>query len=215
MFSSLAHFWARLLAELKPLEVVAALVSIASVVLTAKERISNFPVGIVASALYGVVFWQGKLFSSAALQLFFIGICLWDWRQWAKGERAGGELRVRHTPLWIWAILIATFVVGTATQGYLILRFTSAQSPWIDSGLFWASVAAQWMIGRKFVENWLVWIGVDVVYVWLCWTQKLPVTSALYALFCVLAVWGWVEWARSRKTTTTKAPMDVPPLALP
>lgn len=187
-----------LLTELKPLEIVAAIVTIASVVLTARQHIANFPVGIVACVLYGVVFWQGKLLSSAGLQVFFIALCLWDWNQWSKGEREGGDLRVRRTPFFVWAILVMICVVGSGAQGFLLGHFTQAQSPWIDSGLCWTSMAAQWMIGRKFIENWLIWIGVDAFYVWFYWTQKLPLTSGLYALLCVLALWGWVSWLRSR-----------------
>ncbi len=172
----------------------------AGVVLTARQKIVNFPVNIAASVLYGVVFWRGGLLSSAGLQLFFVGIALWDWRQWAAGEQ-GGELRVRRTPLRVWAALLLVCALGTGVQGCLLLRFTPAAAVWSDAALSWASMGAQWMVGRKFVENWAVWIVVDAIYIWFYWTQRLPMTSALYALFCALAVWGWLEWRRSGQAT--------------
>ncbi len=205
------------LAALSPFEIVAALFSLASVVLTARQNIFNFPVGIVACLLYIWVFKGAKLYADAGLQVFFIGVCLWDWNQWARGA-ARHDLRVTRTPALTWVALGALFLVGTASQGFLLGRYTDAAAPFVDSGIFWASVGAQWMIGRKYVENWLVWIGVDVVATVLYWSKGLPVTSVLYALFCLLVTWGWIEWRRSQTASQLDliAPRpDAPPLASP
>ncbi|RYG53352.1 nicotinamide riboside transporter PnuC, partial [bacterium] len=110
----------------------------------------------------------------------------------------------------------ALFLVGTGLQGYLLHLHTDAAAPYIDSGIFWASVGAQWMVGRKYVENWLVWIAVDVIAAMLYWSKGLPVTSALYLLFCVLAVGGWVAWLRSgRQVGTIETHPAGPPINLP
>jgi len=211
-----AHWWAAIVATMTPLEIVAALVSVASVVLTARQHISNFPVSIVACALYMWVFKGARLYADVGLQLFFIAVNAWDWRQWTRGGRGGDELRVAFTPAKTWVGLLLVFVVGTLGQGWLLSGHTDAVAPFTDSAITWASVGAQWMIGRKYIENWIVWIVVDVGATILYWSKGLPVTSALYALFCGLAVWGWVEWGRSRRAPVSLEPRtDYPPIALP
>jgi len=216
MTLSLTHWWATIIATMSPLEIVAALVSVASVVLTARQHISNFPVGIVACVLYMWVFKGARLYADVGLQLFFIGVGAWDWRQWTRGGHGGDELRVAFTPARTWFGLLLVFVVGTFAQGWLLSSHTDAVAPFTDSAIFWASVGAQWMIGRKYIENWIVWIVVDVGATVLYWSKGLPITSALYALFCGLAVWGWVEWNRSRRAPAPLEPRaDYPPIALP
>lgn len=213
---SLASLWAQIVASLSPLEIVAAALSAVAVALTARQHIWNFPLGIVSCLLYIIVFGKAKLYSDAGLQVFFICVCAWDWNQWARGGRGGEDLRVLRTPVATWGILGLVFVVGTLLQGFLVHRYTDAAAPYIDAGIFWASVGAQWMIGRKYIENWLIWIAVDVVATVLYWSRGLPVTSVLYAIFCGIAVWGWVEWLRSQRVQPTIAPRpDGPPIALP
>ncbi|RYX82359.1 nicotinamide riboside transporter PnuC [bacterium] len=204
-----------IMAAMSPLEIVAALVSIAGVVLTARQNILTFPVNIVACVLYMKVFADVKLYADSALQLFFISVSCWGWWMWGRGQDAH-ELPVARTPLATWGVLVALFALGTVVQGYLLHQHTDAAAPYIDSGIFWASVGAQWMVGRKYVENWLVWIAVDSVATILYWSKGLPVTSALYFLFCILAVGGWIAWIRSgRQVASIENRPDGPPIAQP
>ncbi len=217
MSSFFALLWKQILA-LSPVEVAGVVLSLLSVVLTARQNIWNFSIGIVACAIYVWVFGTAKLYADAALQIFFIAVCVWGWWRWARGqgENAKEELSVSPMPLVLWPVLLVLFVVGTGVQGFLLARHTDAAAPYVDSGIFWASVGAQWMIGRKYVENWLIWIGVDIVATGLYWTKGLYPTSILYALLTVLAVWGFRSWLASQKTGLQIAPQsDGPPIPLP
>ena len=89
--------------------------------------------------------------------------------------------------------------MGAAGLGTFFARATDAALPYMDSSLTAASLAAQWMMTRKYLENWIVWIAVDVAYVPMFIYKRLYPTAALYAVFLVLAAMGWVQWRRSMR----------------
>ena len=184
------------LLEWSPLEGIAAVFGVVSVFLSTRQNIWSWPTAIVNVGLYTIVFYQGRLYGQMGLQPVYLALSIYGWYQWLHGGEKHSELRVsRASPR------LLLLVGGLAVTGWLvlasILRQTDAALPWLDALLTMASLAAQWMMTRKILENWLLWIAVDLVYVPMFISQKLYATAMLYFAFLVLAVMGFIEWKRS------------------
>ena len=182
-----------------PLEWVAVLTGFACVWLAARESLWNFPVAIFSCALYTVVYHRARLYSDSYLQVVFIGLSLYGWYEWLYGGRSKTELPVSRTRRWEWAVC-ATFVVGYTTSfGYYLQQHTDAALPYWDSFTTAVSLAAQYLLMRKRLENWWLWILVDILYVPILWNKGLYPSSGLYALYLGLAFYGYLEWRKSLK----------------
>jgi nicotinamide mononucleotide transporter len=178
------------------LEWVAVATGFACVWLAARESIWNFPVALVSCALYVVIYHRAQLYSDRNLQFLFIGLSLYGWYEWLYGGRGQTELGVSHTTGREWlgsAGFVALFTLGF---GYYLQHYTDDAFPYIDSFTTAGSIVAQYLLTRKRLENWLLWLLVDVIYVPLLWYKALYPTSALYALYLGLAAYGYWQWRR-------------------
>ena len=184
------------------LEIVAFALSIQMVVLNMRVNAFAWPLAIVSSLMYFALFWNSKLYGDASLQIFFAVVALWGWWQWLRGTQAdGAALRVRTLPArGRWWLLGALAFAWPAT-GWFLTTFTDTDVPWWDAFPTAASVIGQWLLGRKYVENWLAWIVVNVVSVALFAYKGLWLTVVLYAIFIVMSVFGWRAWRRLQQAS--------------
>jgi len=127
----------------------------------------------------------------------YFALSLYGWYEWLYGGENRTELRVSRTPRALGIRLAIIGVACAAVLGTLLARFTDAALPYIDSATTSTSLVAQWMMTRKILENWSVWVAVDVVYIAMFIFKRLYLTAGLYAVFLVLAVMGYVRWKRS------------------
>ncbi|HJU67334.1 MAG TPA: nicotinamide riboside transporter PnuC [Gemmatimonadaceae bacterium] len=189
-----------------PIEVTAAAFGIASVYLSARQNVWNWPLGIINVALYIYVFYNAKLYADMGLQAVYVVLAAYGWWHWLHGGANRGTLRVSRMPTREIILLGVAFVVGTATLTTFLARATDASLPFADSALTAASLVAQYMMTRKYVECWLVWIVADVAYVAMFIYKSLWPTAGLYLVFAVLAVVGWRQWRASlRDQAATEA----------
>jgi len=179
------------------LELTAFVLAIAMVVFNMRVNPLGWPLAIISSLLYFALFWNSRLYGDSSLQLFFVVVALWGWWQWLRGTQADGRaLRVRTlSPRARWVALLALAIAWPAT-GLFLKRFTDTDVPWWDAFPTAASVLGQWLLGRKYLENWLAWIVVNVVSVGLFAYKGLWLTVILYAVFIVMSVFGWRAWQR-------------------
>jgi nicotinamide mononucleotide transporter len=192
------------------LEPVAVATGIISVYLSVKQKIWSWPTALVNVALYFVVFREQKLYADMGLQVIYFVLSLYGWYEWLYGGENRTELRVSRADPRMAITLTAIAVVGVAVLGTLFARFTDASLPYVDSATATTSLVAQWMMTRKVLENWAVWIAVDVVYIGMFIYKHLYLTSGLYAGFFVLAVMGHLQWLRSFKAQHASAGDIVP-----
>lgn len=179
------------------LELLAVLFGIVSVWLSTREHIASWPTAIVNVSLYFVVFREARLYADMGLQVFYFGLSWYGWYQWKFGGVGRTELPVSRTTARVAATLVPIGLVGAGALGLVLARTTDASLPWVDSATSVTSLLAQWMMTRKLLENWLVWIAVDVVYVGMFLYKELFLTAGLYAAFLLLAVKGYLDWRRS------------------
>ncbi len=184
------------------LEVVAVAFGLVSVWLSVREHIASWPTAIVTVSLYFVIFHDARLYADMGLQVFFASISVYGWYHWLFGGAHRTVLRVSRTPAWLWWVLPPLWIAGFGGLGYLLARTTDAALPFVDSALTVGSLIAQWMMTRKYLENWIVWVLLDVAYIALFITRGLELTALLYAGYLVLAANGYVEWRRSLRRHT-------------
>jgi nicotinamide mononucleotide transporter len=182
------------------LEIAAVLIALAMVGCNIREIHWGWPLAIVSSLMYFALFWRSRLYGDASLQIFFVVIAFWGWMQWLRGgQLATGEpLRVqRLSPSGRAWTIGATLLLWPLT-GLFLLRFTDTDVPWWDAFPTAASVVGQVLLGRKYLENWLMWIIVNLVSIGLFAYKGLWLTLALYAVFIALSVIGWRAWAAQK-----------------
>ncbi len=156
-----------------------------------------WPLAIASSLLYALLFADSRLYGEATLQFFFIAVAFWGWWQWLRGRGDDGQPLVVHrlTPAARQRALLATALAWPALALLLDLA-TDSDVPWLDALPTVGSVAGQLLLGRKLVENWPVWIAVNAVSIALFGFKGLWLTVVLYAVFAVMAAFGWRAWAQ-------------------
>ena len=177
------------------LEIVSFALSLAMVGFNIRVNPTGWPLAIAASLLYFVLFWYSRLYGEAGLQIFFALVACWGWWQWLRGRgEDGSALRVRMLSARGRTVLVASVLLAWPLLGLFLLHFTDTDVPWWDALPTAGSVAGQWLLGRKYVENWLVWLVVNLISIGLFAYKGLWLTVLLYALFALLSVAGWRAW---------------------
>ncbi len=177
----------------------------ACVYLTVRSRISNFPVGIANSALFLVLFLSARLWADGVLQVVYIVLGFVGWWQWLYG----GERRTSLVVGWARSrtvVACAAFVVVGTVGLTFVLRAADDVAPFLDALTTCLSLAAQWLLNAKRIQNWFFWIAADCVYVPLYATKHLVLTAAVYMLFLGLCGAGLRTWLRTHRAMPAVAP---------
>ena len=177
------------------IEVVAFVVSLWMVGCEMRVHPWAWPLAMLSSLAYALLFADSKLYGEASLQLFFIAMSLWGWWQWLRGRGADGAALVVHalSPR-ATAVAVLLTVLAWPLVAWLLRRFTDSPVPWLDALPTVGSVLATWLMARKFIESWWTWIAVNAFSVALFGYRQLWLTVILYALFTALSVAGLRSW---------------------
>jgi nicotinamide mononucleotide transporter len=187
-------------------ELIGALLGVWMVVCNIRVNPLAWPLAIASSLLYLLVFWQARLYGDGGLQVLFIAVALWGWWQWLRGHQAdGSELKVRYLSRRGRLALVAAFGVLWPATGLFLARATDTDVPWWDAFPTAGSVIGQWLLGRKYVENWPAWLVVNAVGIALFAYKGLWLTVGLYSLFFVMAAIGWIAWDRLARARLARA----------
>lgn len=176
-----------------PLEAVSFVTGAVCVWLTVKENIWNFPVGLVNTATYCVVFFRARLYGDASLQIVYFVLVLIGWYLWLYGGERRSRLEVARASRTELAAVTLGVVISTLLLWRLLHLAGGSASFW-DASTTSLSLGAQWLLNRKRIETWHFWIVVDIMYVPLYVSRGLNLTALLYALFLVMATIGLYRW---------------------
>jgi nicotinamide mononucleotide transporter len=179
------------------LEIVAFVLSLAMVLANLRVKPIAWPLAILSSLLYALLFADSKLYGEASLQIVFVVLAAWGWWQWLRGRDASGQALQVHglsNRLRLWAL--ACTLTAWPLLGALLHRFTDSDVPYLDALPTVASVTGQILLGRKLIDNWPVWLFVNVVSIGLFAYKGLWLTVVLYAVFAALSWVGWRAWRR-------------------
>ncbi len=186
-------------------EIIAAILGLANIVLLVRRSIWNYPFGLAMVTLYGLVFLEAKLYSDAALQIFFFAVQVYGWWNWYRAREGDGAVKVEvlgNGARLLWCGVIAA---ATVAEGWYLAHYTHDAAPWMDANTTAMSVVAQYLLSVRKIENWVLWIVTDVVQIGLYYWKGLYPTTALYAVFLVLSMVGLREWYRHMKAAEAVA----------
>jgi nicotinamide mononucleotide transporter len=176
------------------LEIAGVAFNLGAVVLAWRRHISTWPVGLVGAVLAGISLTQSGLYADAGLQVLFFGQGLYGWWSWRRPVQ---EVPIRRLRPAEWGALTVTAAVGTAALAGLLRRTTDSTVPEADALLAVLSVTANQLLTRRILDNWPLWILIDVLYVPLLLHKGLPRYAGLYVVFTGIAIGAWWQWTRA------------------
>jgi nicotinamide mononucleotide transporter len=182
-----------------PLEVAGTILGFVNIVLLIRRSVWNFPAAMAMVTCIGLVLFEARLYAEAGLQVFFFVVNAWGWWLWSRALKSKATVGDAVAVRWLgWP---ARFAWGAATVAVslALARWTDAALPMADSAVAGASVAAQFLLSFRRVENWVLWIGIDVASIALYLARDLQLLAVLYAAFLVLSVVGLREWTRAAR----------------
>jgi nicotinamide mononucleotide transporter len=187
-----------LVQQLPPLEAAGVLFSVLYLVLAIRESLWCWPAALLSSLLTIVVMSGARLYSEAALNVFYAAMAVYGWWQWRYGGRGQGAtaLPISVWPLRAHLLAIGGSILSSAVVGGFMSRHTAAAFPYLDAFVTVASVVTTYMVARKILENWLYWLVVDSLALYLYWQRGLYLYVGLFALYLVLVVLGLIRWHR-------------------
>jgi len=180
------------------LEVTAVAFALAYVLLAVKENVLCWLFAFLSTAIYTALFWNVSLLMESALNVYYMAMAVYGWYQWTRGGSNGDdqphELAVQTMSLNQHALVIVIILVCSLVSGYLLTEHSTAARPYIDSFTTWASVVTTYLVARKFLQNWLYWIVIDTVSIFLYIDRGLNLTALLFVAYVVIATAGYFKW---------------------
>jgi len=182
------------------LEIVAMALSLAYVALAAKESVWCWPPAFIGTAIYAFITWKSSLVGESLLNVFYMLMAVYGWWQWRFPSAKGKFLPIVEWDIrWHLGIIIGglsmSFALGWAFQHWL-----ASAMPFLDAVTTVFSLIATYMVARKVLSNWIYWIVIDVLNVYLYSSRDLHITSALFTLYTFLAIWGYLRWRKTWRT---------------
>jgi nicotinamide mononucleotide transporter len=183
--------------EITVVESIAVALSVWMVLCNLRVDALAWPLAIASSLLYALLFASSRLYGEASLQIFFIVVAGWGWWQWLRGTGDDGSaLRVRALGWRGRVVVLLALALAWPALALVLRSATDSDVPWWDAFPTAGSLIGQVLLGRKYIENWPTWIVVNLASVALFAYKGLWLTVALYAVFIVLAAFGWRAWRR-------------------
>ena len=183
------------------IELLGTIFGLLYILLSIKQNIWCWPVGLITSALYIYVFLVTKFYADMGLQVYYLVVSIYGWYHWMFGakSRKQDDLKIAKTNIRLAVVLVIITALLFAVIAYILVNYTDSEIPYWDSFTTAASFVATWMLARKLIEHWLIWIVVDAVSLGLYIYKGLYPTVILFAVYTILAFVGYLEWKRELK----------------
>ena len=194
---SINHIW----------EIFGAVSGLVFLILEVKENVWLWPVGILTSGLYVVVFFDSKFYADMALNVYYVVISVYGWYAWLYGRSSVNDapLLITKTPVHMWKYLAASFLGMFLLMIWVLKNFTDSPVPIGDAFATALSLVATWMLTRKYIEQWWLWVVVDGVSLGLFLWKGLYPTSVLFFLYTTLAIAGYFQWRKRMEGSLAEA----------
>ncbi|MCJ7558617.1 MAG: nicotinamide riboside transporter PnuC [Gammaproteobacteria bacterium] len=181
------------------LELTAVVLAIAYLLLAVRENLWCWGAAFVSTVIYLYLFFAARLYMESVLQVFYLFMAVYGWQQWRRGENDERHLDVSTWPLSVHLRAVACIIALSVASGWMLASYTQAAFPYLDSFTSWGAVWTTYLVTRKKLENWLYWIVIDSVGIYLYELRGLQLTAALFALYVVISIFGYVSWLRVSK----------------
>lgn len=176
------------------LENLGVFFSIGFVILNAKGNIISWPLGIIGSAIYTYIFYTVNLYGDMTLQIFYVLMGVYGWINWSQTEASDEEFKVQFLNSRKFLLIICFGLVLTPLIGFILASQTNADLPYWDSFTTVFSFIATWMMAKKYIQNWIIWIVVDALCIGIYYYKGLDSTVLLFIIYTLMAIYGLVNW---------------------
>lgn len=185
------------------IEIIAATLGIIAIYFQIKVKPFYWVISLVVSSMYIIVYFSAKLYADMSMQFYYVGMSIYGLYVWLSGNNSSDKKiihisKIKDLKSWLLIALISAlsfFIIG-----FILKKFTDSSVPWWDSFTTSLSFVATWMLARKKIENWLVWIVVDATSVALYIYKQLYPTTILFIILTLLAIVGYFQWKRELRT---------------
>lgn len=166
--------------------------------LVVRENIWNWPIGLANNVVFVILFWHARLFADMGLQFVYIALGIWGWWHWLHGGKERKPLQVSRARKCEWYGIVVALTLGTFLLRWILVQ-CNGSAPFLDAFTTMLCLCAQYLLCRKRLENWYLWILADLIYVPLYASRNLPLTAVLYGLFIILCLMGLKHWSNQWK----------------
>lgn len=196
MANFLENFWLMFRQSFSGWEGVAVILAVVYLLLAMKEKILCWYAAFISSAIYAVIFWDVSLLMESALSVYYVAMAVFGWYQWRYGGDKHKGIQIHRWNFKQHALALSIVLTCSGISGYLLAANTAAVWPWLDSFTTWGAVLTTWMVARKVLENWLYWIVIDTISIFLYLDRGLYATALLFVCYVILACFGYLAWLR-------------------
>ena len=184
-------------------EAIAVVLGITYLLLAVRENLWCWYAAFVSTSIFLVLFWNVNLLMESALQVYYLVMAVYGWWQWQHGRGDQKELAISRWGTRQHLVALAAVLIASAASGILLQQFTAAAMPFLDSFTTWGSILTTWMVARKILENWLYWLVIDSVSIYLYLDRELYLTALLFALYLVIVLFGYRKWLLHYRATSS------------
>ncbi len=178
-------------------EVIAVVAAILYLGFAIREKIVCWFFAAISTAIYVWLFVGARLYMESVLNAFYLVMAGYGWYIWNTGRSDDHEKAVVIWPLQTHMVAIATLVLLSLANGYLLSAYSDAAFPYIDSLTTWFAIWATFLVARKVLENWWYWLVIDLASIFIYWSRDLQLTSILFALYVIMIPIGLISWTQS------------------
>jgi nicotinamide mononucleotide transporter len=179
------------------LELTAVVFAIAYLVLAVRENILCWFAAGISTLIFLPIFWDVKLYMEFGLQIYYLAMAVFGWYQWRHANDVSTSLQISMWSMREHVIALSLIGLLTLMSGYFLNSGTDAQLPYLDSLTTWGSVVTTFMVVRKVLENWLYWLVIDSISIYLYLDRELYFTSMLFVVYIIVIIFGWLSWSKS------------------
>lgn len=183
-------------------EAAAVVLGVAYLLLAMRESLWCWYAAFVSTSIFLVLFWDVGLLMESALQVYYLVMAVYGWWHWRRGSADQSELAISRWSNRDHLFAIGAVLLASAVSGTLLQQYSSAALPYLDSFTTWGSILTTWMVARKVLENWLYWLVIDSVSIYLYLDRELYLTALLFALYLIIVIFGYRKWLRHFQATS-------------
>ena len=183
-------------------EAAAVALGVAYLLLAMRESLWCWYAAFISTAIFLVLFWEVGLLMESGLQVYYLAMAVYGWWQWQHGSEGETELAISSWGGRQHMIALLLVMVLSAASGALLEQFTGAALPYLDSFTTWGSIVTTWMVARKILENWLYWLVIDSVSIYLYLDREMYLTALLFAVYLVIVLFGYRKWLLHYRATS-------------
>ena len=187
------------------LEAIAVVLAVAYLLLAAREHIACWYCAFVSSALFTVIFRDVSLLMESLLNVFYVVMAVVGWYTWRYGGNTHAGVRIRTLKPWQHLAIVLALLLAAGANGWFMQRYTTAVWPYLDAFTTWASVLTTFLVVWKVLENWLYWLVIDSLSIFLYIDRELYLTALLFAAYVVIVIFGFIHWRRLYREDTANA----------